>query len=150
MNTYFTNTNTTSGFNPTTIANAIRDLADKFRPPPPPKRERKIIVCHPVNMPLLKMADDFGQKNGLLTGMPVRASDAVPLRARRWEFPKDRFVEYEKSDEKWAIPLGFGKWVDDGPWFAVVDLDVFEPPPLRVYFDHGLMPLTAQLPYAIT
>ena len=31
---------------------------------------------------------------------------------RKWEFPKDRFVEYEKSDEAWARPLGFGKEVD--------------------------------------
>lgn len=28
-----------------------------------------------------------------------------------WEFPKDRFVTYEKSDEVWARPLGLGKSV---------------------------------------
>lgn len=25
-----------------------------------------------------------------------------------WKFPKDRFVAYDKEDERWARPLGFG------------------------------------------
>lgn len=27
---------------------------------------------------------------------------------KRWIFPKDRFVEYEKCDEVWARALGYG------------------------------------------
>ena len=42
----------------------------------------------------------------------VRTSEAIPRFVRRWEFPQTPFTEYEESDEKWAIPLGFGKWVD--------------------------------------
>jgi len=26
-----------------------------------------------------------------------------------WKFPKDRFVEYSKEDERWAKHLGFGR-----------------------------------------
>lgn len=45
-------------------------------------------------------------------GIPVRTSLAVPRYARRWEFPSDRFVEYEESDEVWAKRIGFGRYVD--------------------------------------
>lgn len=37
----------------------------------------------------------------------------VPKYGRKWQFPHDRFVEYEESDERWAVPLGFGRYVDD-------------------------------------
>ncbi len=30
---------------------------------------------------------------------------------RRWEFPNDRFVEYEKKDEDWCRLLGIGREV---------------------------------------
>jgi hypothetical protein len=33
----------------------------------------------------------------------------VPYCEFRWEFPYDRFVEYEQSDEGWARQAGFGK-----------------------------------------
>lgn len=29
----------------------------------------------------------------------------------RWEFPPSKFVSYDRSDEVWARPLGFGKLV---------------------------------------
>jgi hypothetical protein len=32
--------------------------------------------------------------------------------AKVWKFPEHKFIEYDKKDEEWAIPLGFGKWVD--------------------------------------
>lgn len=34
-------------------------------------------------------------------------------RVSRWRFPPDRFVEYDESDEAWAVPLGFGSMVDE-------------------------------------
>lgn len=43
-------------------------------------------------------------------GMLVNVSLATTCRA--WQFPADRFVEYEQSDEAWARPLGFGREVD--------------------------------------
>lgn len=33
-------------------------------------------------------------------------------RRRVWKFPDDKFVQYEKSDEAWARPLGFGEEVE--------------------------------------
>lgn len=32
---------------------------------------------------------------------------------KRWQFPQDPFVEYEKSDERWARPIGFGREVTE-------------------------------------
>ena len=31
---------------------------------------------------------------------------------RVWKFPDEKFVRYEKSDEAWARPLGFGEEVE--------------------------------------
>jgi hypothetical protein len=42
----------------------------------------------------------------LLYGTPVRVSEHVVEKV--WVFPKDRFVEYEPSDEWWCRKYGFG------------------------------------------
>lgn len=39
-------------------------------------------------------------------------SVAYSLRRKVWQFPDDRFVRYDKSDEAWARPLGFGKEIE--------------------------------------
>ena len=37
---------------------------------------------------------------------------AYTFRRLVWKFPDDKFVRYDKSDEVWARPLGFGKEVE--------------------------------------
>lgn len=58
-------------------------------------------------------------------GLPVRTSAACPKFHRRWEFPKDwssRFIGYETKDEVWAVPLGYGRWVEtEERWLAVIE-----------------------------
>lgn len=49
-----------------------------------------------------------------LVGEPVGRLTLVKSEAacdRVWEFPKDRFVEYEPKDEGWCRRLGFGREV---------------------------------------
>jgi hypothetical protein len=42
----------------------------------------------------------------LLYGTPIHVSEHVVEKV--WVFPKDRFVEYEPSDEWWCRKYGFG------------------------------------------
>ena len=46
-------------------------------------------------------------------GIDFYIDENIPQFMKKWEFPKDRFVEYEKKDEEWAIPIKYGRWVDD-------------------------------------
>lgn len=47
----------------------------------------------------------------------IRSGDIVELLFTQertfWQFPPDRFVQYESSDEAWARPLGFGQEVTE-------------------------------------
>ena len=43
-----------------------------------------------------------------LNGLQVVTSEHM-TDGLKWEFPYDRFVEYGKEDEWWAIKIGFGK-----------------------------------------
>lgn len=42
-----------------------------------------------------------------IAGMEVVANPYVPEFKTKWEYPKHRFVEYEKSDEPWLRYFGF-------------------------------------------
>jgi hypothetical protein len=56
-----------------------------------------------------------------LLSIPVFTDPNLPRYATRWEFPPDRFVEYEESDEVWAKQLGFGRSVTtDQPAIFIV------------------------------
>jgi hypothetical protein len=75
-------------------------------------------ICHPDNLEALKKAipphpydDSFCYYHDPY-GIEIRTDIHLNKYAQRWQFPVTPFVEYEKSDEAWAIPLGFGKWVD--------------------------------------
>lgn len=84
-----------------------------------PMRE-EFIICHPVNYELLKLAAKTG---GIPMGMEIRPNPYVPIFVSEWQFPKDwssRWIDYEKSDETWAKPLGYGRQVETNErWFMV-------------------------------
>jgi hypothetical protein len=46
----------------------------------------------------------------MLDGLKVVTSEFLP---GRWQFPYDRFVEYEPKDEWWCRKYGFGREVFD-------------------------------------
>ena len=48
-----------------------------------------------------------------LGGVPIYVNEHMPIWNTKWQFPSDPFVDYEKSDEKWAKPVGYGCEVDD-------------------------------------
>lgn len=56
---------------------------------------------------------DCGTKgSGLAYGFPLGGIKVVTdnkLYDVVWEFPKDRFIEYEPKDESWCRKLGIGK-----------------------------------------
>lgn len=70
------------------------------------------IICHPENFDWLKQhfPAATAPSDGFLTGIQIIPDPNCPIYQREWVFPRERFVEYEKSDEAWAIPLGFGRW----------------------------------------
>ncbi len=83
--------------------------------------------CHPENLVLLKqnlknegksteytygMHYESLLASGWAYGIDIKSNATLPKFKQRWEFPATPFVEYSKSDEAWAIPLRFGKWVD--------------------------------------
>lgn len=114
---------------PLTIADLKSKLGKSFINPK--------IYCHPNNYNLL--LDGLRQQTQEWYGTPLHfikydhtfsldviKDRYVPEFARKWIFPADRFVEYEKSDEVWAIPIGFGKYVDTkDPVFYVIDQAIF-------------------------
>lgn len=95
------------------------------------------IYCHPENYDFLlkNLYEGTGHHTYLsnfssykkfdyefLYGIKIYQDRHLPKCIRRWEFPADKFVEYEKSDEVWAIPLGFGSYVDTSERaFFVID-----------------------------
>lgn len=46
-------------------------------------------------------------------GIRVHTSELCPRHPARWEFPKERIFEWERSDEPWARYFGFGREVED-------------------------------------
>lgn len=78
--------------------------------------EKWAILCHPDNLDLIRR---FFVAAAAELGMSpideeIIGHEWVPKSRPRWKFPETPFVKYERSDEAWAIPLGFGRWVDDG------------------------------------
>lgn len=83
----------------------------------------KILVMHPDNAEILKAK--FGVNHPELPpilnltpniqfyGFDIYFDDKLPKYAKKWEFPASPFVEYDKVDEAWARPLGYGREVDD-------------------------------------
>lgn len=76
---------------------------------------RWVIYCHPdhvedVRRFLATMKSDIGLP---FLDEEIIGHEFMPKTARCWEFPKTPFVQYERKDEAWAVPLGFGRWVDD-------------------------------------
>lgn len=73
---------------------------------------------------------------GILPMRRVLGSGSISAKNRHigprvWEFPAGEcqpFVAYDKSDESWAIPLGFGRWevkpLEEGD---LIDVEMFSP-----------------------
>ena len=87
----------------------------------------KKIICHPDNFDLIKKEiPPLEYPGNLLWGIEIVVDKNIPKYARRWQFPYSPFIEYEKSDEEWAIKLSYGRWIDtDEPVFYVIDWPIF-------------------------
>ena len=59
------------------------------------------------------MPDDVLDHYSCLHGLALVVCEYAV--SREWVFPYDRFVEYEESDRRWAVPLGFGHWGPQQP-----------------------------------
>lgn len=87
----------------------------------------KVVRCHPKTLEIIKKLatpplSDAISGPSMISGIRVDVSKHYPRYVRKWEFPKERFVEYESRDEAWAIPLGFGKWRETKePWIVITD-----------------------------
>lgn len=85
----------------------------------PRRRDPENLFVHPDVLAAIKDAAAFAGPMGILGrnvklfGMPVYSSSLMPKHPRKWQFPRDPFVDYEKSDEAWARPVNYGKEVDD-------------------------------------
>jgi hypothetical protein len=84
-------------------------------------------VCHPANVEWLKgqlsqIAGDMD--NPFAPTIEIVANPMNRIFKRRWVFPPHRFIEYERHDELWAIPLGFGHWedTDEREFYLINDL----------------------------
>jgi len=53
----------------------------------------------------------------------VIADPNVPIYKKKWITKPHPWVEYDKSDEIWAIALGYGMWVDDTSQYAIYKVD---------------------------
>lgn len=49
-------------------------------------------------------------KGGQLHAFPTTVT--MHRKVRRWQFPESRFVEFDRDDEEWARPLGYGHEVE--------------------------------------
>ena len=77
----------------------------------------KTIVAHPENISLIKKDIMRAPERSYifmpfqpLHGLNIIEDVNCPIFATEWVFPADRFTIYEKSDEKWAIPVGHGSY----------------------------------------
>lgn len=103
------------------------ELLARF-PPMPPERE---IVIHPNNLEALRPVDlppEITTADHLSRhyGVKIHATKFAPEFTQRPKFPEHRFIEYEDSDAKWAVPLGMVKQYEQQRVF-------FEIPPLGLY-----------------
>ncbi len=77
------------------------------------------LMCHPDVYEMVKRMVALAFPSTIPALDPcikIVKSPHVPKYPRKWVWPKDwssRFIEYEKSDEAWAVPLGYGHWEDD-------------------------------------
>lgn len=110
---------------------ALRETMRKMQPALP----NVVIMCHPVNEIYLTATLEKKVGKGLPLGPPrslygvrFQTNKALPIFVQKWKFPPSRFIEYEKSDEAWAIPLGYGHWVEtDERYFVMINEDEFRP-----------------------
>lgn len=82
-----------------------------------------VIVLPVVNHPFVAMTTvhpviEFTSAD--IWNVPIRRTAETHVKVEfapenRWEFPSDRFIEYEPSDEVWARPIRFGKEVEYTP-----------------------------------
>jgi hypothetical protein len=70
---------------------------------------------------------------GMPEGLPFISSPLVPKHGQKWQFPRDPFVEYEKCDEEWAIPIGYGRWVEDADTCVVYGMYTPNPFTIRIH-----------------
>ena len=95
------------------------------------------IICHPENFKLL--LESFPKQeytsNGYIFGIDIIQNEHLPIYFQEWRFPADPYVEYEKSDEVWAIPLRFGYYQDTlDRAFFIIDKVMFYQPYNYIYW----------------
>ncbi len=110
---------------------AIVKLMDKYQIRTP----HEDIFCHPIAADRLKDEFPLPPEDPSVPlpiyrtfGVPVYTNPLLPAYGKKWEFPRDPFVDYEVKDESWARPIGYGKEVEDpdNPVFFQVNFDLIK------------------------
>lgn len=101
----------------------------------------KRLHCHPDNIQLIA-SRVFLAKDGVaftLLGVPIVPDKNLPRFKVVWQFPRERFFEYEPSDEAWCRYFKIGGPVEtDEPVFFMFDFHALWPPITpRQWFAHG-------------
>lgn len=92
----------------------------------------KYWLTHPDNVSEMRRLSTFaGFENVPFFAMPVRTSSFMPRYASKWEPPKERFFDYDKSDEVWLKYFGFGGYKQTNePLILLIDEPEFRFTPL--------------------
>lgn len=90
------------------------------------------IYCHPANFDILKKEVapppySWNYKTDKLWGIEIFQDVHLPRYIKKWECPASPFTEYDERDELWAVPLGFGQYVDskDLAFFVIEKMPMF-------------------------
>jgi hypothetical protein len=82
----------------------------------------KKIYCHSCHRHLFPPDGAKGIDAMPFIGIEIRFSEVMPKWVKKWVFPKERFWEYEPSDEKWCRQLGIGHEEETSePLILIVD-----------------------------
>ncbi len=108
----------------------------------------KTIGVHPNNMTRLKQLDCLIRRAGgpemgeqfnppsLLVGFEIIVSENFPEFSTEWEFKKEPFIEYEKSDLPWVKYCGLAKLVEnrEKPIVTFLNFDAWTPDVMNFRF----------------
>lgn len=101
----------------------------KLGPPIP----QQTIMANPFWRAALRCPEIAAQNLGV--GVPIVYDSAIPKYALRWQFPNERFIEYEKSDERWCRYFRIGRDVETNvPLFYVMNMPDWSVPPKITWY----------------
>lgn len=109
------NVNTSTSNSPPNLKSAIRGIRSAMPEAPP---TLSMVMMHPKTLRWIKA--NLG--GAPLTGLNIKTVQYAPRWFKKWQFPTERYWQYEASDEGWCRYFDVGHEVDDTdrPWIAVI------------------------------